>query len=88
MLLRATENAVAGHIWPAGRYLPTLALNNHFGWWGGLIIAEFTVGIHRKLRKGVGQEMKITHTAECCKVVYNLDYQKSSQQEVNDVKGV
>ena len=23
MLLRATENAVAGHIWPAGRYLPT-----------------------------------------------------------------
>jgi len=26
MLLRATENAVAGHIWPAGRYLPTPAL--------------------------------------------------------------
>jgi len=23
MLPRATENAVAGHIWPAGRYLPT-----------------------------------------------------------------
>jgi len=23
MLLRATENAVAGHVWPAGRYLPT-----------------------------------------------------------------
>jgi len=23
MHLRATENAVAGHIWPAGRYLPT-----------------------------------------------------------------
>ena len=23
MLLRATENAVAVHIWPAGRYLPT-----------------------------------------------------------------
>jgi len=26
MLLRATENAVAGQIWPAGRYLPTPAL--------------------------------------------------------------
>jgi len=23
MLVRATENAVSGHIWPAGRYLPT-----------------------------------------------------------------
>jgi len=23
MLLRVTENAVAGYIWPAGRYLPT-----------------------------------------------------------------
>ena len=23
MLLRVTENAVSGHIWPAGRYLPT-----------------------------------------------------------------
>jgi len=23
MLSQATENAVAGHIWPAGRYLPT-----------------------------------------------------------------
>jgi len=23
MIPRATENAVAGHIWPAGRYLPT-----------------------------------------------------------------
>jgi len=28
MLPRATENAVAGHIWPAGRYLPTPALNH------------------------------------------------------------
>ena len=28
MLLRATENAVAGHIWPAGRYLPTPDLEN------------------------------------------------------------
>jgi len=26
MLLPATENAVTGHIWPAGRYLPTSAL--------------------------------------------------------------
>ena len=26
MLLRATENAVAGLIWPAGRYLPTPAI--------------------------------------------------------------
>jgi len=26
MLLRATENAVAGHIWPAGHYLPTPVL--------------------------------------------------------------
>jgi len=26
MLLLATENAVAGHIWPAGRYLPTTVL--------------------------------------------------------------
>jgi len=26
MLARATENAVAGHIWPAGCYLPTSAL--------------------------------------------------------------
>ena len=26
MLLRAIENAVAGHIWPAGRYLPTPGL--------------------------------------------------------------
>jgi len=26
MLLRATENALAGHIWPAGRYFPTPAL--------------------------------------------------------------
>jgi len=26
MLLWATENAVTGHIWPAGRYLPTPAL--------------------------------------------------------------
>jgi len=25
-LLRATENAAAGHIWPAGRYLPTPGL--------------------------------------------------------------
>jgi len=23
MLVRATENVVAGHIWTAGRYLPT-----------------------------------------------------------------
>jgi len=29
MLLRATENAVAGHIWPAGTYLPTPALSEH-----------------------------------------------------------
>jgi len=28
MLPRATENAVAGHIWPAGRYLPTPVLDN------------------------------------------------------------
>jgi len=27
MLLPATENAVAGHIWPAGRYLPTPGLD-------------------------------------------------------------
>jgi len=26
MLLQATENAVAVHIWPAGRYLPTPAI--------------------------------------------------------------
>jgi len=26
MLLWATENAVTGHIWPAGRYLPTPTL--------------------------------------------------------------
>jgi len=26
VLLRATENAVAGYVWPAGRYLPTLAV--------------------------------------------------------------
>jgi len=26
MLVGATENAVAGHIWPAGRYLPTPVL--------------------------------------------------------------
>jgi len=26
MLPRATENVVAGHIWPAGRYLPTPGL--------------------------------------------------------------
>jgi len=26
MLPRATENAVAGYIWPAGRYLPTPGL--------------------------------------------------------------
>ena len=26
MLLRATENAASGHIWPAGRYLPTPAI--------------------------------------------------------------
>jgi len=26
MLPRATENAVADHIWPEGRYLPTPAL--------------------------------------------------------------
>jgi len=30
MLLRATENAVAGHIWPAGRYLPTPDLCEHW----------------------------------------------------------
>jgi len=28
MLLRATENAVAGHIWLAVRYLPTPALES------------------------------------------------------------
>jgi len=27
MLSRATEHAVTGHIWPAGRYLPTPALD-------------------------------------------------------------
>jgi len=27
MLVRATENVVADHIWPAGRYLPTPALD-------------------------------------------------------------
>jgi len=27
MLPRATEDAVAGHIWPAGRYLPTPGLS-------------------------------------------------------------
>jgi len=27
MLPRATENAVAGHIWPAARYLPTPVLD-------------------------------------------------------------
>jgi len=26
MLAQATENAVAGHIWPAGRYLPATVL--------------------------------------------------------------
>jgi len=26
MLQRVTENAVAGHIWPEGRYLPTPGL--------------------------------------------------------------
>jgi len=26
MLVRATENVVAGHIWPVDRYLPTPAL--------------------------------------------------------------
>jgi len=30
MLLRATENAVAGHIWPAGRYLPTAGVVDHW----------------------------------------------------------
>jgi len=29
MLLRATENALAAHIWPEGRYLPTPA-EKHF----------------------------------------------------------
>jgi len=29
MLPRATVKAVAGHIWPAGRYLPTPGLNAH-----------------------------------------------------------
>jgi len=29
MLLRATEKAVVGHIWPMGHYLPTPALD-HF----------------------------------------------------------
>jgi len=28
MLRRATENAIAGHIWPAGRYLPIPGLVN------------------------------------------------------------
>jgi len=28
MLPRAKENAVAGHIWPAGRYFPTPDLNH------------------------------------------------------------
>jgi len=27
MILQATENTVAGHIWPAGCYFPTPALN-------------------------------------------------------------
>jgi len=27
MLAKATEDAVAGHIWPTGRYLPTPAMN-------------------------------------------------------------
>jgi len=27
MIMRATENVVAGHIWHAGRYLPTPALD-------------------------------------------------------------
>jgi len=29
MLPRATEHAVAGHIWPAGRYLPTPAVEHY-----------------------------------------------------------
>jgi len=28
MLVRATENVVAGHIWPAGRYLPTSVIED------------------------------------------------------------
>jgi len=28
MLVRATENAVAGHIWPVGCYLPTPVLRD------------------------------------------------------------
>jgi len=28
MLPQAIENVVAGHIWPAGRYLPTPGLSN------------------------------------------------------------
>jgi len=31
MLPQATENAVAGHIWPVGRYLPTPVLDDSFG---------------------------------------------------------
>jgi len=30
MLLQATENALAGHIWPAGRYLPAPGLGYSF----------------------------------------------------------
>jgi len=29
MYSQATENAVADHMWPAGRYLPTPALGCH-----------------------------------------------------------
>jgi len=32
MPLRATENAVAGHIWPAGRYLPIPGLWAKTSW--------------------------------------------------------
>jgi len=30
MLPRATEKALAGHIWPPGRYLPTPGLRSGF----------------------------------------------------------
>jgi len=40
MLLRATENAVVGRIWPAGRYLPTPVLSKYLKVYCRVIVTQ------------------------------------------------
>jgi len=49
VLLRATENAVAGHIWPVGRYFPTSDLKHEITLAKNLLLEESKLSVSHEL---------------------------------------